>query len=78
MAKQWGDMNQAEKIEDLRKDMKATMAVVNAWADQTRQLGVSYNELMKKVSEVAGAVQALAAQPKQTKLDIPTRSERPR
>jgi hypothetical protein len=65
MAKKWEEMTQAEKIEDLRNDMKATMAALNAWTDQTRQLGVFHNDLMRKVSEVSEAVRVLAAQTKQ-------------
>ena len=64
MSKKWEDMTPAEKIEDLRRDMKATMATVNAWMDQTKQLGVFHNDLMKKVSEVAAAVQTLVERTK--------------
>jgi hypothetical protein len=64
MAKMWEEMTQAEKIEDLRKDMKATMATLNAWMDQTRRLGEFHNDLMKKVSEVSKVVEALTAHPK--------------
>jgi hypothetical protein len=64
MAKTWEQMTEAEKIEDLRNDMKNTMATVNSWIAQQRRLGEYHNDLMKKVSEVSAAVQALAARPK--------------
>lgn len=64
MAKTWEQMTQAEKIEDLRHDLKNTMTAVNSWAAQQKRLGEYHNDLMKKVSEVSAAVQALAAQSK--------------
>jgi hypothetical protein len=64
MSKTWEQMTEAEKIEDLRNDMKNTMATVNSWIAQQRRLGEYHNDLMKKVSEVSAAVQALAARPK--------------
>ena len=64
MAKTWEQMTEAEKIEDLRNDMKNTMATVNSWIAQQKRLGEYHNDLMKKVSEVSAAVQALAGRSK--------------
>ena len=63
--KTWEKMTQAEKIEDLRTDMKATMATVNSWIEQQKRLGEFHNDLMKKVSEVSEAVRVLAERTKQ-------------
>ena len=64
MEKQWEEMTQEEKIEDLRRDMKKTMDTVNAWIAQTQQLGAFHNDLMKKVSEVSKLVESLAGRTK--------------
>ena len=68
MSKRWEQMAQAEKIEDLRKDMKETMATVNLWINQIRQNGEAHNALYNShkqtsnlASEVAAAVRALEA-----------------
>jgi hypothetical protein len=61
MTKKWEDLTQAEKIEDLRRDMLATMATVNSWIAQQKQLGAFHNDLMRKVSEVSEAVRVLEA-----------------
>jgi len=66
MAKTWGKMTEAEKIEDLRNDVKTIMATVNHWIQQQQQLGVFHHDLMTKhtgtsnlLSEVAATVKKL-------------------
>jgi hypothetical protein len=51
--KTWEQMTQAEKIEDLRNDMKATMATVNSWIERQKRLGEFHNELMTKHAATA-------------------------
>ena len=48
MAKNWEEMTQAEKIEDLRTDIKTTMATVNAWIDNQKILETHHRDLMTK------------------------------
>lgn len=61
MDKKWEDLTQEEKIEDLRKDMKTTMATVSAWIKEQQTVGASHNSLMNKHTETANRLsQALA------------------
>lgn len=67
MAKKWEDLTQTEKIEDLRRDMLTTMAMVNLWIEHQKRLGEFHHDLMTKhdvtsnrVSEVSEALRILA------------------
>lgn len=59
MAKTWEEMTDPERIQDLRKDMKETMATVNSLAQSLRQLGADHNRVSNLLSEVANAVKEL-------------------
>ena len=68
MPKTWEQMTIAEKVDDLRNDMKTTMATVNDWIVQQRANEASHNALLQKherlvnhLSEVAKAVEVLEA-----------------
>lgn len=54
MAKLWEEMSQAEKIEDLRRDIKAIMASVN-------QMGRVATALEGGISEIAGRAHDLGS-----------------
>jgi hypothetical protein len=66
LAKSWEQLTQAEKIEDLRSDMKKVMGTINAWMESHRILAEGHGILRaehsgtsNQATEVAAAVQDL-------------------
>jgi predicted nucleic acid-binding protein len=60
MAKIWVEMTQAEKIEDLRKDVLTIMGTVNTWVLAQQQLGGFHHDLVRKYSATSHTVPEVA------------------
>jgi hypothetical protein len=60
MAKNWDDLTQSEKIEDLRKDVKAIFGHLNELSESQRALNQRLESAVNLASEVAKKVAALA------------------
>lgn len=65
MAKNWKELTQAEKIEDLRQDVERIFGLLTDMVNGQRSLAAKHRGTVTKLNEVAKAVEALEkAQPR--------------
>jgi hypothetical protein len=73
MAKRWEDLTQAEKIEDLRRDVVKIMAAVNQQSRDLDQIRGQLNQLAEKLGEEYARVERREDLPAVLGLEGPTR-----
>jgi len=52
MAKRWEDLTQAEKIEDLHREVKSVITTVNEHGSQLTQIHGQLNQLAEKLKDL--------------------------